>query len=113
MDFKIDLFMDVLWLGTLCGIISTITIQRVKEAKLIVNTKIMAILSIFINIVIGFMISIVFTNLSLIMSLEVGVVTWIGAETIYEKLKNKNLVKSIKQINCTIVEENNNDNEKQ
>lgn len=103
MEFKLDLFMDVLWLGTLCGIISSLTIQKFKETKLINNRKIIALISILINIIEGFVIGKLFTNLTTNMCLCVGVITWVGAEAIYKKLKSKNLVKSLADLN---IEEN-------
>lgn len=89
MNFNFDLFIDVLWLGTLSGIISTICLQKLKDTSLLKYKSI----SILINIIIGFFISRLFTNLSIKLSICVGVITWIGAETIYDKIYSKNLMK--------------------
>ena len=89
MNFNFDLFIDILWLGTLCGIISTICVQKIKNAITILNKKIIAIP---INIIIGFCMSQLFTNLSIKMSLCVGIITWIGAETIYDQLKARKVI---------------------
>ena len=89
MNFNFDLFIDILWLGTLCGIISTICVQKLKNAITILNKKIIAIP---INIIIGFCMSQLFTNLSIKMSLCVGIITWIGAETIYDQLKARKVI---------------------
>lgn len=98
MTFKFELFMNVLWLGVLCGIISTICLQKIKETKLISSKKLMSIISIFTNLLIGFFISKMFTNLDTAMCIEVGIITWIGAEAIYDKLRNKHIFKSTKEI---------------
>lgn len=89
MSFNFDLFIDILWLGTVCGIISTVCLQKIRETITIFNYKIVSML---INIIIGFSISCLFTNLSCKLSLCVGFITWIGAETIYEKLNSKKLL---------------------
>ena len=86
MDFNFDLFIDILWLGTLCGIISMICVKKLKLTFKLLNSQ---IASMFVNFLIGFFVSILFTNLSIINSIVVGVITWIGAETILEKI-NKN-----------------------
>lgn len=98
MTFKFDLFINVLWLGILCGVISTVCLQKIKETKIIKSKKIMSIISIFANLLIGFFISKLFTNLDTAMCIEVGIITWIGAETIYDKLRSKHIFKSTKEI---------------
>lgn len=89
MNFNFDLFIDVLWLGTLCGVISTVCLQELKKISSILSNK---IASLFVNLLIGYSVSRIFTNLSIKMSICVGVITWIGAETIFEKLKEKNIL---------------------
>ena len=81
MDFNFDLFID-----TLCGIISMICVKKLKLTFKLLNSQ---IASMFVNFLIGFFVSILFTNLSIINSIVVGIITWIGAETILEKI-NKN-----------------------
>lgn len=89
MSFNFDLFIDILWLGTVCGIISTVCLQKIKETTIIFNYK---VVSMIVNILIGYSISRLFTNLSYKLSICVGFITWIGAETIYEKLNSKKLL---------------------
>lgn len=98
MNFKFDLFMDVLWLGILCGIISSICLQKIKKTLILKTQSSVAITSIIVNFLIGFFISKMFTNLSIKMCLITGLITWIGAEMIYEKLKAKNTFQSLSQI---------------
>lgn len=91
MNFNFDLFIDILWLGTLSGIISTICLQKIKNTRLIVNHR---LLYVIIHFFIGYSISRLFTNLPIKLCIATGVITWIGAETIYEKLSSKNLLSS-------------------
>ena len=93
MFFNWNLFMQTLWLGTLCGIISTICIQKIKDTKLIKPSQNIAIISIITHFIIGIGISVLFTDLSWYMAIEVGIITWIGAESIYKHLKKYNLRK--------------------
>lgn len=90
MNFNFDLFIDVLWLGTLCGIIASICLTKLKKAFPFINK---GITSIIINVIIGFSTSKLFTNLSNAVSIVVGVITWIGAEAISDKINMKNLFK--------------------
>lgn len=98
MEFKFDLFMDILWLGTICGIISTLFIQKIKEMKLTSNSIIINIISIIVSILTGFIISMLFTSSSITIDIFVGIVTWLGAENIYSMLKEKELIKTTREI---------------
>lgn len=89
MNFNFDLFIDILWLGTLSGIISTVCLQKIKNTNLLLNHR---ILYVIIHIFIGYSISRLFTNLNITLSIATGVITWIGAETIYDKLNSKNML---------------------
>lgn len=91
MKFNFDLFIDILWLGTLSGVISTVCLQKIKNTNLLINHR---LLYVIIHIFIGYSISRLFTNLSITLSIATGVITWIGAETIYEKLNEKNMLSS-------------------
>ncbi len=89
MNFNFDLFIDILWLGTLCGVISTLCLKKLKGALPFINSK---RVSIIVNFLIGFFVSELFTNLSIKNSIAVGIVTWIGAETILDKINKDNLL---------------------
>ena len=98
MIFKFDLFASTLWLGLLCGTLSSLAIQKIKQTKLISNKKRIILLGAFIDFILGIGITLQFTNLNLSASLCVGLFTYIGAETIYEKLKSKGIMKSLNDI---------------
>ncbi len=94
MNFNMDLFMSIIWLSTLCGTISTICIQKLKESLYLTTSRITGVLSIIISIIVGFSISILFTSLSIPLSIFVGCISWIGGQSIYKSLKTKNIMKS-------------------
>ena len=109
MNFNFDLFIDILWLGTLSGVISTICLQKLKNTKILFNHR---LLYIIIHIFIGYSISRLFTNLSIKLSIATGIITWIGAETIYDKLSEKNLLTSkISKNNRENIRNENDDNQ--
>lgn len=94
MNFNIELFMNILWLSTLCGTISSICIQKLKESLYLTSSRFTGIMSIIISIFIGFFVSLLFTSLSLPLSLFVGLISWIGGQSIYKQLKSRNIMKS-------------------
>lgn len=96
MNFNFDLFIDILWLGTLSGIISTVCLSKITGLSKFLNYK---LVSFIINIFIGFAISRLFTNLSLKLSLCVGFITWIGAEIIYEKIYSNKILNKDTSLN--------------
>lgn len=89
MRFNFDLFIDLLWLGTLSGVISTVCLQKIKCTNLVINHR---LLYVIIHFFIGYSISRLFTNLSIKLCVATGFITWIGAETIYDKLSSKKLL---------------------
>lgn len=106
MKFNFDLFIDILWLGTLSGVISTICLQKLKNTNVLINHR---LLYIIIHIFIGYSISRLFTNLSIKLSIATGIITWIGAETIYDKLSERNILTS--KISKNNVEDIKNEND--
>lgn len=89
MNFKFDLFIDIVWLSTICSIISSVFFKKIKEIKIFNGKNASYISSLIINFSIGFIIGRMFTNLSIKLCIFVGIITWLGAETIYEKLKKE------------------------
>ncbi len=99
MFFNWNLFIEVISLGILSGIISTIFIQKIKETKFIHSSKKITIISIIIHFFTGFNTSLLFTNLSWYMAFEVGIITWIGSQSIYKKMRKKGMIENIYEIN--------------
>ena len=95
---NIELISQILVLAIASTFISTQLIQRFKE-NFNVNKKIsLAIVSLVISFVTGFLFAISFSKLNRIMSCWVGVITYAGAEIIYQNFKNKLGLKSITQL---------------
>lgn len=110
MKFNFDLFIDILWLGTLSGVISTVCLQKIKSTNLVINHR---YLCIFIHFIIGFSISRLFTNLSIKLCIATGFITWIGAETIYDKLSSKKLFSGNLSVNKSEDINNNKESEEE
>lgn len=95
---NIELISQILLLAIASTFISTQLIQRLKE-NFKVNKKILlAIVSLVISFVTGFLFAQSFSNLNRIMSCWVGVITYAGAEIIYQKFKEKLGLKSLTQL---------------
>ena len=62
-------------------------IQKIKEQ--LKNKKALFIVSLIVSIVIGTLFSLSFADLSLINSIWVGLVTWIGADALYKTFEDK------------------------
>lgn len=85
LDF--DLIKNVLVVAIAGSILTTTTIQKLKE--IITKKKLILILSFCISQIIGTLFSICFSNLSLIDGFWVGFITWLGADAIYKTFEDK------------------------
>jgi len=95
---NIELISQILLLAIASTFISTQLIQRLKE-NFKVNKKIpLAIVSLVISFFTGFLFAQSFSGLNRIMSSWVGVITYAGAEIIYQKFKEKLGLKSLTQL---------------
>lgn len=84
---NIELIKNILIVAVGASVISTATIQKIKEQ--LKNKKVLFIISLIVSIVIGTLFSLSFTELSLINSIWVGLVTWIGADALYKTFEDK------------------------
>jgi len=82
MNFNFDLFIDIIWLSGLCGIISTLFERRLKSIS-----SPSKYLFVTLPVVIGLLISLLFTNLSIELCLVVGLTTWLESSIIIDKFK--------------------------
>ena len=85
LDF--DLIKNVLVVAIAGSIITTAIVQKIKE--MVSNKKVLSVLSLLISLAIGTLFSICFSNLSIIDGIWVGVITWVGADTIYKIFEDK------------------------
>lgn len=84
---NIELIKNILIVAVGASVISTATIQKIKEQ--LKNKKVLFIISLIVSIAIGTLFSLSFTELSLINSIWVGLVTWIGADVLYKTFEDK------------------------
>lgn len=82
---NIDIFMNILTVAITSGIISTQTIQYIKDNFKINNNLIFSLVS----FIIGVLFSITFSNFNIKESLWCGFVSIIGAESLYKIFKGK------------------------
>lgn len=84
---NVDLIKEILMVAIAASIISTATIQKIKEA--LTNKKWLYLVGIAVSLVVGVTFSLSFTELNFVNSIWVGVVTWIGADACYKAFENK------------------------
>lgn len=85
LDF--NLIKSVLIVAIGSSIITTATVQKIKET---LNTKkYLGLVSLGVSMVIGTLFAKCFSDLSIINSLWVGLISWIGAEVIYKTFEDK------------------------
>lgn len=84
---NLDLIKQILVIAMSSSIISTATIQKIKCC--VKKRMIICILSIVISFLIGILFTLSFTNLNILDSIWVGLITWVGADTIYKAFENK------------------------
>lgn len=85
LDF--DLIKNVLVVAIGGSVITTAVVQKVKE---VVNNKnVLVVIALLISLVIGTLFSMCFSDLSLVDGLWVGLITWVGADSIYKTFEDK------------------------
>lgn len=98
MTFDIDMFINVLWIGAIVGIISTAVIQKIKETKIISNRVVMSVVAFLTNLCIAFGFCFLFTNLALKYMTFVALISWVGADILYNELHKRGLLKGLSEI---------------
>lgn len=83
----LEIIKQILIVSIAASIVSTATIQKIKEQ--LKNKKWLFFVSLISSIGIGIAFALSFTELSLINSIWVGLVTWIGADMIYKSFEDK------------------------
>ena len=96
----VALLKNVLIVAISSSIISTSLVQLIKEATL--SKKYLLIVSFAISMVIGFLFSLSFTDLNIFDSLWVGLISFIGADTIYKTFEDK-IFNSLSSLNPVIL----------
>ena len=98
---NIDLIKEVLMVAVSSSIISTALVQKIKEGFNFKKSTKIIIVSFILSMIIGSLFSLSFTELSIVNSLWVGLISFIGADTIYKAFEDK-IFKSYKALDKTI-----------
>ena len=84
---NLELLKQILIVSIAASIVSTATIQKIKEQ--LKSKKWLFFASLISSITIGITFALSFTELSIINSIWVGLITWIGADAIYKSFEDK------------------------
>lgn len=83
----LDLIKQILVVAMASSIVSTATIQKVKGA--LKNKTLLYVLALVISVAIGTLFALSFSNLDIKNALWVGLITWVGADAIYQAFEDK------------------------
>lgn len=83
----LEIIKKILIVSIAASIVSTATIQKIKEQ--LKSKKWLFFASLISSVVIGITFTLSFTKLSLINSMWVGLITWLGADAIYKSFEDK------------------------
>lgn len=86
---KFDLIKNILIIAMASGIITTAFVQKVKETIKFKKSNRLVIISFIVSMILGTLFSLSFSDINLINSLWVGLVSFIGADTIYKMFEDK------------------------
>ena len=89
---NLEIIKQILIVSIGASIVSTATIQKIKEQ--LKSKKWLFFVSLISSIGIGIVFALSFTELSLINSIWVGLITWLGADAIYKSFEDKIFKKS-------------------
>ena len=84
---ELELIKQILIVSIAASIISTATIQKIKEQ--LKSKKWLFFTGLISSVTIGITFALSFTELSLINSMWVGLITWLGADAIYKSFEDK------------------------
>jgi hypothetical protein len=91
-EFFPTLLLDLLVISITFSIILMALIQKIKSLSFIKKSWQVWLLNLFFSFSLGIPFSITFYNISLKNSIWVGLFSFIGASSIYEALKNQNII---------------------
>lgn len=85
----LDLIKNILIVAVASSIVSTTLIQKIKEGFSFKNSKKIIIVSFLVSMLLGTLFSLTFSELTLVNSLWVGLISFIGADTLYKAFEDK------------------------
>lgn len=86
---NLDLIKNILIISIACSIVTTALVQKIKEAFEFKKSNRLVIVSFAVSMVIGTLFALSFSNTSLINSLWAGLISFIGADTLYKMFEDK------------------------
>lgn len=84
---NLDYLKNILMISISCSVITAAFIQKTKHYC--PSSKFVVLYSFVVNMIIGFLFSMTFTDIEKINSLWIGLFSFIGADTIYRTLERK------------------------
>ena len=106
---NLDLIKEVLMVAMASSVITTSFVQKIKEAITFKNSNRLVIISFIVSMTIGTLFSLSFSDIGFKYCLWSGLVSFIGADTLYKMFEDK-IFKSFSEIaekNKVIVDEEN------
>ena len=85
----LDLIKSILIIAMSASIITTAFVQKIKEAIEFKKSSIIVIVSFVVSMVIGTLFALTFSSVSFVSSLWVGLISFIGADTLYKMFEEK------------------------
>lgn len=86
------------------GTITTALVQKIKESFNFKNSKILILVNFIISMIVGTFFAKTFSELTLVNCIWVGLITFIGADVIYQSLEDKIFTKFSDIDNTIIIE---------
>lgn len=84
-----ELLKNVLIVAVGSSIITTTLVQKIKEGYKFKNSKNIIMSSFGVSMVVGTLFSLTFTDLNIVNSLWVGLISFIGADAVYKTFEDK------------------------
>lgn len=84
-----ELLKKVLIVAVGSSIITTTLVQKIKEGYKFKNSKNIIMSSFGVSMVVGTLFSLTFTDLNIVNSLWVGLISFIGADAVYKTFEDK------------------------
>lgn len=103
MNLNFDLILNILEMSLLVSCVTTAVVQKTKG--MFKKSKYVSVYSFFVNLIIGTLFMLCFSDASIVNALWIGFLSFIGADTIYKALEDKGIVSKYSELkeNTTIL----------
>lgn len=86
---KLDLIKDILIIALASSVITTAFVQKIKETIEFKKSNRLVFVSFFVSMILGVLFALNFSDITFANSLWVGLISFIGADTIYNLFEDK------------------------